>query len=133
MQVASGLKLPHFFTDHAHRLYALALQRNFTFGRRQLHVVATCLYIVCRQQKDPHLLIDFSDLLRVNVYVLGKNYLQFVRLLNMKIDVIDPSLFIHRFAQRLDFGDKLTPITFAAMRFVKRFDKDWITIGECAF
>jgi transcription factor IIIB subunit 2 len=68
-QVAGTLRLPGIYVDKAYRLYTLALQRNFIFGRRQMHVVATCLYTICRQEKSPHLLIDFSDALQVNVYV----------------------------------------------------------------
>ena len=35
-------------------------------------VAATCLYIACRQEKKPYMLIDFSDHLSVNVFVLGE-------------------------------------------------------------
>ena len=39
-------------------------------------VAATCLYIVCRQERKPYMLLDFSDHLSVNVYTLGAVYLQ---------------------------------------------------------
>ena len=51
----------------AHRLYKLALQRGFTRGRRTNQVAAACLYLVCRQDEKPFLLIDFSDALQVRV------------------------------------------------------------------
>ena len=47
-QLASALRLGSHFTDSAHRLYLLALQRNFVRGRRTSHVEAACMYIVCR-------------------------------------------------------------------------------------
>lgn len=43
----------------------LAVQNNFVQGRKTQHVVAACLYIVCRRDRTPHLLIDFSDVLQV--------------------------------------------------------------------
>lgn len=49
----------------AHRLYKIALQRGFTRGRRTAQVAAACLYLVCRQDSKPFLLIDFSDALQV--------------------------------------------------------------------
>ena len=55
--------------EAAHRLYRLALQKNFTRGRRTAHVAAACLYVVCRQDSKPFMLIDFSDALHVNVAV----------------------------------------------------------------
>jgi transcription factor IIIB subunit 2 len=129
-QVASTLRLPPLYIDRAYRLYQLALQRNFTFGRRQTHVVATCLYIICRQEKSPHLLIDFSDALQVNVYVLGKAFLQFSRVLNLNLPVVDPSLYIHRYAGKLDFGDKMNSVVTTTLRIVTRLKKDWIAMGR---
>jgi transcription factor IIIB subunit 2 len=111
-------------------LYHLALQRNFIFGRRQAHVVATCLYIICRQEKSPHLLIDFSDALQVNVYVLGKSFLQFSKVLNLNLPVIDPSLYIHRYATRLELGDKMSNVITTSLRIVTRLKKDWIATGR---
>jgi transcription factor IIIB 90 kDa subunit len=129
-QVSSSLRLPVHYVERAHRLYQLALQKNFLFGRRQIHVVATVLYTICRQEKSPHLLIDFSDMLQVNVYKLGQAFLQFVRLLNLKMPLIDPSLYIHRFASRLNLGEKQSHVSTTALRAVNRFKKDWIAIGR---
>ena len=119
-QVASSLRLPNLYVDRAYRLYQLALQRNFLMGRRVIHVVATCLYTICRQEKSPHLLIDFSDALQINVYILGKAFLQFSRSLNLKLPIVDPSLYIHRFAARLDLGDKMGGVITTALRIVTR-------------
>lgn len=41
-------------------------------GRKTMHIVAACVYIVCRQHHHPIMLIDISDKLAVNVYILGK-------------------------------------------------------------
>lgn len=124
------MRLPSYFTDRAHRLYSLALQKNFVYGRRQMHIVATVLYTICRQEKSPHLLIDFSDVLQANVYTLGKCFLQLTRLLNLKLDVVDPSLYIHRFATRLDLGEKMSAVSTTALRIVTRMKKDWINTGQ---
>ena len=129
-QVATGLHLPIHYIERAHRLYQLALSKNFLFGRRQIHVVATVLYTICRQEKSPQLLIDFSDMLQVNVYKLGKSFLQFARLLNLNIPMIDPSLYIHRFASQLDLGEKQSAVTTTALRTISHFKKDWISIGR---
>ena len=44
-------------------------------------VAAACLYVVCRQEGKPFMLIDFSDALQINVYQLGAVWLQLCRLL----------------------------------------------------
>eukprot|EP00798_Chlamydomonas_sp_ICE-L_P004544 gene4544-14722_t len=42
----------------------------------KLDVAATCLYIYCRQEKKPYMMIDFSDQLSINVFTLGAVYIQ---------------------------------------------------------
>ena len=63
--LASQLFLSQHVVDSAHRLFILAVQRNFVQGRKTFIVVAACLYVVCRREKSDHLLIDFSDSLQV--------------------------------------------------------------------
>ncbi|KAG7399368.1 transcription factor TFIIIB subunit brf1 [Phytophthora boehmeriae] len=103
-QIAGMLRLGDHYVDSAFRLFALALQRNFTHGRKAQTVIAACLYIVCRRERSPHLLIDFSDKLQINVYVLGGVFLKFCKLLQIHLPLIDPSLYIHRFASQLNFA-----------------------------
>ncbi|XP_002970826.2 transcription factor IIIB 60 kDa subunit [Selaginella moellendorffii] len=125
----------------AHRLYVLAVEKSFTKGRRTQQVAAACLYIVCRQENKPYLLIDFSDSLQVNVYVLGAVFMQLCRLLRLEehpimAKPVDPSLFIHRFTDRLlglsngSFGRKHHAIANTALRIVASMKRDWIQTGR---
>ncbi|GJP74751.1 hypothetical protein CLOP_g5291 [Closterium sp. NIES-67] len=119
----------------AHRLYQLALNRNFTRGRRVAQVAAACLYLACRQEKKPFLLIDFADLLQINVYVLGAVYLQLLLVLRLENHEplqapLDPSLFIHRFADGLNFGRKMHGVANTALRLVASMKRDWIQTGR---
>lgn len=130
-QVAASLNMPEDgIIDRALALYRIAMEKNFVFGRRQIHVASTCLYAMCRKEAKPHLLIDFSDALQVNIYILGKSFLQFIRLLNLKLPIIDPSLYIHRFALRLEVGEKINSVITIALRIVTRLKKDWIVMGR---
>lgn len=95
--------------EASHRLYRLALQQGFTKGRRVNQVAAACLYIICRQEGKPFMLIDFSDYLQVNVFTLGAVYIQLLRLLRLEdhptyAKPMDPSLFIQRFCEQLRLG-----------------------------
>lgn len=75
-------------------------------------------------------MIDFSDALQINVYLLGKAFLHFLKVLNLNLPVIDPSLFIHRFASKLNFGDKMNAVVISALRIITRLKKDWIAMGR---
>ncbi|POM60876.1 Transcription factor IIIB, partial [Phytophthora palmivora] len=124
------LRLGDHYVDSAFRLFALALQRNFTHGRKTQTVIAACLYIVCRRERSPHLLIDFSDKLQINVYVLGGVFLKFCKLLQIHLPLIDPSLYIHRFASQLNFAGKTHSIATTALRLVATMKRDWIETGR---
>ncbi|GKY98844.1 hypothetical protein MPSEU_000840400 [Mayamaea pseudoterrestris] len=128
--VASRLRLGSTFIDAAHRLFTVAVEKNFVQGRRTTHVVAACLYIACRQEKSQHMLIDFSDVLQVNVYTLGTTFLKFRRLLGLKLEIIDPALYIYRFAAHLGLDKKANAVAMTALRLVGRMKRDWIVAGR---
>ncbi|CAJ1949305.1 unnamed protein product [Cylindrotheca closterium] len=128
--VASRLRLGNHFIDAAHRYFTIAVEKAFVQGRQTLHVVASCLYIACRQEKSQHMLIDFSDALQVNVYTLGTCFLKFRRLLGLKIPILDPALYVYRFAAHLDLDDKANAVALTALRLVGRMKRDWIVVGR---
>jgi transcription factor IIIB subunit 2 len=129
-EVASRLRLGTHYVDAAHRLFTIAVEKNFVQGRRTTHVVAACLYIACRQEKSQHMLIDFSDALQVNVYTLGTCFLKFRRLLGLKLEIIDPALYIYRFAAHLELDEKANAVALTALRLVGRMKRDWIVAGR---
>lgn len=126
---AVGLSGDHMI-ETAYRWYSLALQHQFTRGRRGPNIIAACLYIVSRQERTPHMLLDFADILSTSVYSLGGTFLRLVRLLNLEIPIVDPSFFVARFASRLEFGDKTSLVANTALRLVARMKRDWIQAGR---
>lgn len=116
--------------EAAQRFFNLAIVNNFTRGRKTANVVAACLYIVCRTEKTTHMLIDFSDVLQTDVYVLGSTFLRLVQVLNLRLPLVDPALYMTRFASRLDFGDKTEIVKRDALRLVSRMNRDWIQTGR---
>jgi len=129
-QLAAALRLNDQHQEAAQRLFMLAVQHNFIQGRRTQNVIAACLYTVCRREKTPHMLIDFSDVLQTNVYMLGSCFLKFTRLLSLTLPIIDPSLYIHRFASKLELGDKTHQVSISALKLVQRMRRDWIQTGR---
>lgn len=66
-QLAASLALQTHHIDSAHRYFKLAVEHRFIQGRKTEHVVAVCLYIVCRYEKTSHMLLDFADALQVGL------------------------------------------------------------------
>jgi len=44
--------------------------------------------------------------------------------------VIDPSLFIHRFCSKLEFGEALPQVSMTALRLLQRMKRDWMCHGR---
>ncbi|XP_031494718.1 transcription factor IIIB 60 kDa subunit-like [Nymphaea colorata] len=144
--IVSGLEMSggDSLIDQAHRLYTIAVERNFTRGRRTNQVAASCIYIICRLEKKPYLLIDFSEFLQINVYVLGAVFLQLCQLLRLVQHPIvqkpvDPSLFMPRYAsmlvtskemERKDMHTLCREISVTAVRIIASMKRDWIQTGR---
>ncbi|XP_076002787.1 BRF1 general transcription factor IIIB subunit a [Genypterus blacodes] len=124
------LQMNKHHLDMAFNFYRMALGKHLTQGRRAAHVIAACLYMVCRTEGTPHMLLDLSDLVQVNVYVLGRTFLVLARELCISAPAIDPCLYIARFAQLLEFGEKNHDVSMTAMRLVQRMKRDWMHTGR---
>lgn len=129
-QLASQLRLANRFVEKALRLYRIAVERNFHRGRKTVNLTCACLYIVCRIERSPHMLLDFSDATRTNLYDLGHTYLKLIRVLSVSLPIIDPSLYMHRFAAKLEYGDKTHAVAMTALRVAARMQRDWMTQGR---
>ncbi|KAI5192678.1 transcription factor IIIB 90 kDa subunit [Nematocida minor] len=114
--------------NSAMRWYNLSLQFNFTRGRKTQVLLAACLYITCREEETPHMLVDFAYILRVNVFKIGSVFLKLTRLLNISVPLVDPSLFVPRFCSKLQLPGQV--IAKTSLRLIARMDRDWIVIGR---
>ena len=85
--------------------------------------------------KTAHMLIDFSDVLKVNVYKLGSIYLGLKNTLYLQnnafhVPDIDPSLYIQRYCHRLEFENKKIQVGNTALRLLQSMKRAWITTGR---
>lgn len=124
-----NLKLPSYFAENSKRFYNICVNKNFLRGRSTLLVISTILYILTRVNKLGYLLIDFSDITKINLFSLGVCYLQMIKLLNIDIDVIDPSLFIKRFCTKIT-GVDTKKIAMTSLRVLQSMKKSWLSEGR---
>ncbi|MCJ1350585.1 MAG: transcription factor TFIIIB subunit brf1 [Icmadophila ericetorum] len=131
----SALQLPDSFADSGMQVFKLALGLNFVQGRETKQVAAVCLYTACRRNKENKLmLVDLSEMLKINVYDLGRIYNALVEQLGLRVDgYIQPihweSLTL-RFAQKLEFAHDTQRVSDEACRIIRRMDRDWMTPGR---
>jgi transcription factor IIIB subunit 2 len=128
--LANSMKLHATHAEQGMRYFKIALDRKFNQGRRSQYVVASSLYLVCRIHKTSHMLIDFSDKLKINVFTLGQTFLKLRRVLSVNLPIIEPEIYIRRFAMELDFGAQTEKVAKDASRLVQRMDRDWLSSGR---
>ncbi|XP_062026881.1 transcription factor IIIB 70 kDa subunit-like isoform X2 [Rosa rugosa] len=121
-------------TDIALRFYTMALERNFTRGRITERVLAACLYIACRSKRKPYLLIEFSNLLKIDVYTLGAVYMQLCKVLYLDQypfanRLVDPSIFIAKFSGSLP-GGRDKRVIQTAVRIITSMKRNWMQTGR---
>ncbi|CAA9989656.1 transcription factor IIIb subunit, putative [Plasmodium knowlesi strain H] len=129
-KIAEHLHLSTQHVESAQRIYLMALQRNFTMGRNNSYVAASCLYTICRREKSPVMLIDFSDILQTPVKPLGKTFLKLLRLLHISVPNIDPSLYLERFAHKLNLKNDIYKVTYTGIKLIQAMTRDWICTGR---
>lgn len=87
-EMASHLSLNKHCVDTAFNFFKMAIHKRLSRGRRIQHIVAACLYMTCRTEGTPHMLLDFSDITQVNVFVLGKAFLVLAKELHIHLPVL---------------------------------------------
>ena len=129
-KLATILQIPTTIIDRAKRLYLISYNKNFTQGRSSKILVGALLYLACRLDQSKHLLIDFSEALHVNLFVIGTIYLKLIKLLGLQVKIIDPAFYIHRFCHKLNFDKNTKDVINIAMKVITFFKRDWITTGR---
>uniref|UniRef100_A0A669QL99 Transcription factor IIIB 90 kDa subunit n=1 Tax=Phasianus colchicus TaxID=9054 RepID=A0A669QL99_PHACC len=130
--LGNQLQLNQHCLDTAFNFFKMAVSKHLTRGRKMTHVIAACLYLVCRTEGTPRILSQLCNMSYhlVNVYVLGKTFLLLARELCINAPAIDPCLYIPRFAHMLEFGDKNHEVSMTALRLLQRMKRDWMHTGR---
>ncbi|KAJ2903326.1 transcription factor IIIB [Zalerion maritima] len=157
-RIAYQLHIPDRIVTRAVQIFKLALTHRFTQGRRLPTVYAVCLYLACRSHKDAGesedgddvrnafddvvnrkpsenqiMLIDFADLIQVNVFRLGRAF----KALHAVVPAtengwlpISPEDLIYRFAARLEFLHETDAVATTAVRLAKSMALDMMAEGR---
>jgi transcription factor IIIB 90 kDa subunit len=126
--ICATLGLGNTFLECGYRYYRLLLPYNLSKGKSILYTLSACIYIVCREEKTPNLLIDFSNALNIDVFKIGKSFSRIIEILNLRIPSVDPTLYIQRYIVKLNLRNP--KITTLALRIISRMNRDWITTGR---
>ncbi|KAJ9130523.1 Transcription factor tfiiib complex subunit [Pleurostoma richardsiae] len=131
---AHQLNISNVVVSNGHAIYRTAAAMNFIQGRGIQKVVAVCLYAACRKETPCKImLIDLADLIKVDVFELGRTFKALLRVNFAARDRIQPIFaedLIFRFAVKLEFDRMTNKIAETAVRIVQRMDRDWMVMGR---
>lgn len=136
--VREQLRVAEPLMESGMQVFRLASANNFIQGRRTKSIAAVCLYLACRSQRDlpnPHMLIDFADVLNLDVFGLGNIYKGLIKVIRLNdhnyfVPPINPEDLVLRFTGRLEFGDQHMRVAKDAVRIIQRMTRDWMTHGR---
>ena len=115
------------------RYHKIASHNSMTQGRETKIVAAACLYMACRIERSPHLLIDFADAINEDLFRIAEVFNKFrsqILLKEHSIPIVDPSLYIEKFCLKLEFEDKFQEVKNTAIRLIQSMNRSWMTEGR---
>ncbi|KAK4228607.1 transcription factor iiib-like protein, partial [Podospora fimiseda] len=120
--------------DAALALFQMAQANGFTQGRKRPNVCAICMYAACRERdKNDIMLIDLADIIKVDVFLLGRSYKELLKQIPSTKERNQPIVLedlIFRFASKLEFLHDTHMVALSAVRIAKRMREDFIAAGR---
>jgi transcription factor IIIB subunit 2 len=133
-QFAHQLQIAPHVAEKAFQVYKFASNSNFIQGRRKNTVAAVCVYAVCRKEDNNKvMLIDLADIIKTDVFLLGRSYKDLLNALPDMKDGTKPIIIedlIFRFASKLEFLHDTNKVALSAIRIAQRMRHDNITHGR---
>ncbi len=132
-QIKHQLNISDSMVDSGIRMFRVASTMNFIQGRTHRDVAAVVLYVACRQEPTCKvMLIDLADIIKTDVFKLGRIYKDFLAALPNPPNVrhVVPEDLIWRFAAKLEFYRDTNKVAESAIRIVKRMRWDEMTHGR---
>lgn len=129
-QLGNQLRITNEHIESAFQLFLFSLHNKFKSGKSLHSLSISCLYAICRKEKTPHLLVDFSDISQTRSSKIGVEFLRFLKITRIPLPVLDPSVYIHRFVSKLNLGEKTNSITLSSLRLIARMKRNWMSTGR---
>ncbi|CUF86599.1 transcription factor, putative [Bodo saltans] len=127
--IARSLEISADMAEQATGIYKLAVTNNAVVGART-SILCACLYAVCRREGTNHVIYDFADATKESPYEILK-YMRFLcDVTHTSLPPLDVSLFVYRFSEQLELGDRTRDIAICALKLIRAMRDDWIEYGR---
>ena len=132
LNIINILKLPNFLLEISMKYYKLCINKNFSKGIKSKILCCVILYSICRLNNINILLIEFSNIIKINLFKLGTIYIKFIKLFDLKIPLLDSSLILKKLISKFkNFNsNELQQINQIAFKILQCMKKNWLIEGR---
>ena len=132
LNIINILKLPNFLLEISMKYYKLCLNKNFSKGIKSKILCCVILYSICRLNNINILLIEFSNIIKINLFKLGTIYIKFIKLFDLKIPLLDSSLILKKLISKFkNFNsNEIQQINQIAFKILQCMKKNWLIEGR---
>ena len=117
--IGMRLRLPNVVVQESYLIFKNAVDRNLNLGRDNMNMVYGSVYAACIMHgvpKTPFELTAFTD---INKHEMLKAYKVLKSKLGIKLEVVDPTDYIHRFGSRLYLNPQTISLATELLHKVK--------------
>ena len=125
--LSDKLQLSNNIQEEAAHVYLSALSKKLIKGRSINGMVATSVYVACRNNMVPRTLRDIMDASNVKKNKIARNYRILLNSLDMKVPITDPSTCISRIANKISLKEKTQR---TALKIIAKAKQKRIVVGK---
>ncbi|PTD94125.1 transcription initiation factor IIB [archaeon SCG-AAA382B04] len=126
-RIASQLKIPKSIQEDASMIYREAAEEDLIKGRSIEGVVASTLYVACRENDVPRTLDEIAETARVSRKEIGRTYRFIASELELKLTPTSPTKYLPRFCSKLDLSRE---VQFKSEKILKKAAEKGLTSGR---
>ncbi len=125
---ADKLHLSNIIVEKAMQIYRKAFKNGLVRGRSIKAIIAASIYVACRMSHTPRDLREFENAYPiVNKKTIAQSYRLLVKNLNLKIPVIDPTIYVNKIASKLGLSQNIIQET---LKILNKAEEIGATIGK---
>lgn len=113
--------------ENAALLYRSAMEKGLTRGRNALAIVASCLYVACRESEMPRTLDEIAIAINAKRTDISASFRLLVNELALKLPTVDLSQYVVRIANNVDASERVKRY---AIEILRRAEQINITAGK---
>src|SRR5919202_2608878 len=126
-KIKDRLGLPDYVTEKAAYVYRKAQERGLIRGDTIGSVLAASIYVAARQSGVLRTLDDISEISDIKPGEVARSYRRIVSELDIKVPLIDPTKYITKVANNLNFNEK---IKRKALELMEQAQRKNIVVGK---